>query len=303
MPSTQEFRRRIKSVNSTRQITRAMEMVASVKMQKAVRAMQNTRSYIQTSWNLLELLGRVTSPESHPLLNQRNVKKTGLITITSDRGLCGSYNTNIINKANSYALGNVKIGEKAEIADNIDLVSIGQKGSSQVAKMSKSNLIAQFAGFGKEIDFEDILPVSKLMIDSYLEKKYDKVVLIYSHFESTLKQTPVAKQILPITRDHIDIPSLWEKPSENYNNVEFKFEPSPDTVLNRILTQFIKMQIYGALLEANASEHSARMFAMKNASDNAKDLINDLTLTYNTIRQDGITREIAEISGAAEAMS
>jgi len=303
MPSTQEFRRRIKSVNSTRQITRAMEMVASVKMQKAVKAMQNTRSYIQTSWNLLELLGRVTSPESHPLLNQRNVKKTGLITITSDRGLCGSYNANIINKANSYALGNVKIGEQAEIADNIDLVSIGQKGSSQVAKMSKSNLIAQFAGFGKEIDFEDILPVSKLMIDSYLENKYDKVVLIYSHFESTLKQTPVAKQILPITRDHIDIPSLWEKPSENYNNVEFEFEPSPDAVLNRILTQFIKMQIYGALLEANASEHSARMFAMKNASDNAKDLISDLTLTYNTIRQDNITREIAEISSAADAMS
>jgi len=303
MPSTQEFRRRIKSVNSTRQITRAMEMVASVKMQKAVKAMQNTRSYIQTSWNLLELLGRVTSPESHPLLNQRSVKKTGLITITSDRGLCGSYNANIINKANSYALGNVKIGEQAEIADNIDLVSIGQKGSSQVAKMSKSNLIAQFAGFGKEIDFEDILPVSKLMIDSYLENKYDKVVLIYSHFESTLKQTPVAKQILPITRDHIDIPSLWEKPSENYNNVEFEFEPSPDAVLNRILTQFIKMQIYGALLEANASEHSARMFAMKNASDNAKDLISDLTLTYNTIRQDNITREIAEISSAADAMS
>jgi F-type H+-transporting ATPase subunit gamma len=303
MPSTQEFRRRIKSVNSTRQITRAMEMVASVKMQKAVRAMQSTRSYIQTSWNLLELLGRVTSPDSHPLLNQRKAQKTGLITITSDRGLCGSYNTNIINKANSYAAGNVKIGEQAEIADNIDLVSIGQKGSGQVAKLSKSNLIAQFEGFGKEIDFEDILPVSKLMIDSYLEGRYDKVVLIYSHFESTLKQTPVAKQILPITRDHIDIPSLWEKPSENFNNVEFKFEPSPDAVLDRILIQFIKMQIYGALLEANASEHSARMFAMKNASDNAKDLINDLTLTYNTIRQDGITREIAEISGAAEAMS
>lgn len=265
--------------------------------------MQNTRSYIQTSWNLLELLGRATSPESHPLLNQRKTKKTGLVTITSDRGLCGSYNTNIINKANSYATGNVKIGEQAEIADNIDLVSIGQKGSGQVAKLSKSNLIAQFAGFGKEIDFEDILPVSKLMIDSYLEKKYDKVVLIYSHFESTLKQTPVAKQILPITRDHIDISSLWEKPSENFNNVEFKFEPSPDAVLDRILIQFIKMQIFGALLEANASEHSARMFAMKNASDNAKDLINDLTLTYNTIRQDGITREIAEISGAAEAMS
>ena len=302
MPSTQEFRRRIKSVNSTRQITRAMEMVSSVKMQKAQKAMRNARAYIQTSWNVLEYLAKNTSPDRHPLLNKREIKKTGLITITSDRGLCGSYTTNIVNKTKSF-IAEENTSLVTHTVGDLDLVAIGNKGVPYLTQSSEATLLAQFGGFDNEIDFEDILPISKLLVGGYLDGTYDQVAIAYSHFESSIKQTPVIKKILPITSEHIDIPELWQKISPEYVDTEFTYEPNPDKILDTILIQFIRMQIYGAILEANASEHSARMVAMKNASDNAKDLISDLTLTYNTIRQDNITREIAEISSAAEAMS
>lgn len=302
MPSTQEFRRRIKSVQNTRQITKAMEMVASVKMQKAVKTIESARSYIQNSWNMLETLARVTSPENHPLLQKRKIKKVGLLVVTSDRGLCGSYNSSIIQKAISFAKGEQKIGVRADVVADIDLVSVGKKASSPIKSMPNSKLVAEFSGFGKEIEFEEVKPITKLLIDDYISKKYDQIVMIYSHFESSLQQTPVIKQILPITSEHIDIKELWQ-PAENDENVEYLFEPSPDKVLEGILDQFIRMQIFGAILESNASEHSARMVAMKNANDNAKELIDDLQLTYNTIRQNSITGEISEISAAAEAMS
>jgi F-type H+-transporting ATPase subunit gamma len=302
MPSTQEFRRRIKSVNNTKQITKAMQMIASIKMQKAVKTIRSARSYIQSSWNILGMLAKLTSPEKHPLLQSRPVKKIGVIVITSDRGLCGSYNTNILNKALSYAKGEIKLGVETDVIADLDLVSIGQKGTNFIKTLPKGELLAEFTGFGKEIEFEETKPIAKLMIDEYISGKYDQVVVIYSHFESPLKQTPVVKQILPITKDHIDIPELWEKSEEQEKQIEYKFEPNPDAILERILNQFIRMQIFGAVLESNASEHSARMFAMQSATDNASDLISELQLVYNTVRQGNITREIAEISGAAEAM-
>jgi len=302
MPSTQEFRRRIKSVTNTRQITKAMEMVASVKMQKAQKTIENARSYIQNSWNMLETLARVTSPEHHPLLHKREVKKVGLLVITSDRGLCGSYNSSIIQKTLAFAKGEEKIGIDTDMVADIDLVSIGKKASNPVRNLPNSKLVAEFTGLGKEIEFEEVRPITKLLIDDYINKKYDQIVIIYSHFESSLNQIPVIKQILPITSEHIDIKELWQ-PAENSNQENYIFEPSPDKVLKGVLNQFIRMQIYGAILESNASEHSARMVAMKNANDNAKELIDDLQLTYNSIRQNSITSEISEISAAVEAMS
>jgi len=323
MPSTQEFRRRIKSVNNTKQITKAMQMIASIKMQKAVKTIASARSYVQNSWNTLEMLSKVTSPENHPLLQVRPIKKVGVIVVTSDRGLCGSYNTNILNKALAFAKGEIKLGANTQIITDLDLVSVGQRGTSFVKRMPNGALVAEFTGFGKEVEFEETTPITKLLIDDYVSGKYDQIVVVYSHFESALKQTPVVKQILPITPEHIDIPELWEpnysvipshpepaaerneggeKSHHNSDLPEYKFEPDPNTVLEGILKQFIRIQIYGAILESNASEHSARMFAMQNATDNAKNLISELQLVYNTVRQGNITREIAEISGAAEAM-
>jgi len=301
MASTQEFRRRIKSVNNTRQITKAMEMIASIKMQKAVKTAASLRSYVQNAWNMLELLARATSPEAHALLNPKESNRQAIILITSDRGLAGAYNSDVIRKLNAFLNDP---NSKFEIP-NTDLIAIGKKGAEYVKRYNIGNLIAEFPALD-EIDYDQAIPISKLAIDEYEKGNYGKVTVIYSHFESSLKQTPVAKQVLPITSEHIDIPELWQKAEDpstsSGQGVEFKFEPNPDAVLARILPQFVRIQLFGAMIEANASEHSARMVAMKNATDNAKNLIDELRLVYNSVRQGNITREIAEISGAAEAM-
>jgi len=303
MPSTQEFRRRIKSVNNTKQITKAMEMIASIKMQKSVKTAAGARKYVQNSWNMLVTLAKLTSPEKHPLLNAREFRKTAVILITSDRGLCGSYNSEVLKKFVNFERTECSCGGKScdEYTGSCDVIALGKKGAEFVKRYKTGRMIAEFPAIESNIQFEDIRPVSKLTIDEYLNENYDRVVVIYSHFESSIKQTPVVKQILPITQEHIDIPELWEK-SDQSAETEFKFEPDPDTVLDVLLPQFVRLQIFGAILEANASEHSARMVAMKNATDNATDLVDELRLVYNTIRQGNITREIAEISGAAEAM-
>lgn len=305
-----------------------MEMVASVKMQKAVKSILTSRRYIQNAWNLLARLSDQTT-STHPLLQTRDVRRVCLILVTSDRGLAGSYNADVTRKLIAYLkeLNNdtipasssvipVKTGildkqdpgsratgrdDKGNRGENrLDIIAIGKKGSELVRKLSPQSLIAEFPGFDTGANFEAVTPIAKIAIDGYIAKKYDQVIAIYSHFQSSIKQTPVKKQILPIAKEHIDLPDVWEQ--EETSEIEYKFEPSVDIVLERVVPQFIRAQIYGVMLEAAASEQSARMVAMKNATDNARDLIDDLTLTYNSIRQDSITREIAEISGAAEAM-
>jgi len=315
MASTQEFRRRIKSVNNTRQITKAMEMIASIKMQKAVKTAASLRSYVQNAWNMLELLAKLTSPEAHPLLNPKESNRQAVILITSDRGLAGAYNSDVIRKLNSVILNEVKNprdpSAKPQDDKNVDIIAIGKKGAEYVKRYGVGNLVAEFPALD-DIEYEQVVPIVKLAIDEYTKGNYGKVTIIYSHFVSSLKQSPVAKQVLPITTEHIDIPELWEPAISSpaggedgwggSNGVEYKFEPNPDAVLERILPQFTRIQVYGAMIEANASEHSARMVAMKSATDNAKNLIDELRLIYNSVRQGSITREIAEISGAAEAM-
>ncbi len=345
MPSTQEFRRRIKSVSSTKQITKAMEMIASIKMQKSVKTIAQARAYIQNAWNILHLLSEKILSDDHALINPKDhAKKTAVILITSDRGLCGSYNSEVIKKLTSFK--NViletegtptsriqdldsRSGSQPVWNDNtIDIIAIGKVGAAFVNRYKIGKLIAEFKGFENNISVEDVIPISKLTNGEYMAGNYDKVVVIYSHFISSLKQVPVVKQILPIVEDHIDHPELWEgnnvilepegtptsriqdldsrsggHPVENdKNNTEYKFEPNPDEVFDGVLRQILRTQIFGAILEANASEHSARMVAMKNATDNATDLVDELKLVYNSIRQGNITSEIAEISGAAEAM-
>lgn len=341
MPSTQEFRRRIKSVNNTKQITKAMEMIASIKMQKAVKTIGQARSYVHQAWNILQELAPQVLPENHPLiLPHEKTGRIAIILITSDRGLCGSYNSEIIRKfvefSNDYSKQTTdysnNIGSRSSVDGKldrqIDVISVGKVGAKFIKNYGKGNLIAEFKAFENNIDIGDIVPISKLTNGEYLAGKYDRVVAIYSHFASTLKQVPVAQQILPIVGEHIDKPELWikgnnrvissnsERSHQNQNeishrqttdrndklNTDYKFEPKPQEVFDAILIQIIRTQIFGAVLEANASEHSARMMAMSNATENAEGLIKDLTLIYNSVRQDSITREIAEISAAAESM-
>jgi len=318
MASTQEFRRRIKSVNNTKQITKAMEMVASVKMQKSIKSIMEARTYVQNSWNMLLKLANLTLPANHPLLSPRETKKVAITFVTSDRGLCGAYNSDALKKLTSFVRENDVIPTKAGIQDSkgaldprvkpeddkscCDIIAVGKKGAEFVNNYKIGRLIAAFDGLESNISFEDIIPISQLSNGEYLKGSYDKVVIIYSHFVSSLKQIPVVKQVLPLEKDHIDLPELWEQEDGKFDSLEYKFEPNPDEILEKLLYRFMRMQVYGAILEANASEHSSRMVAMKNATDNAGNLIDDLTLTYNTIRQNSITNEIAEISGAAEAM-
>lgn len=301
MPATQEFRRRIKSVNNTRQITRAMEMVSSVKMQKAVRTINQGRAYIQNSWNMLLQLAELSKPEDHPLLSVRPVKKICLIIVASDRGLCGSFNQEILKKTKSFCKGEIEVGKNSINNKEIDTIIIGKKGQKISSLLPETNLIASFTDMGDEINFTETRPISTLIIDGYKQAIYDEIFLIYTHFESSLHQIPTINQLLPITKEHIDIPRLWEH-SKNIGVVKTVLEPDPHIILERILEEFIRMQVYGAILESNASEHSTRMLAMNNATENAKNLISELTLIYNSVRQDTITREIAEIASATESM-
>ena len=302
MASTQEFRRRIKSVNNTKQITKAMEMISSIKMQKSVRAAQTARIYIQSAWNMLARLARTSLPEDHPLIKQRPVKKMAIILVTSDRGLCGSYNSEVLKKFLQFEKDLCACNDETCKAyqGGCDIIALGKKGADFSKRYNVGRLIAEFPAFESNIDIENVIPISKLSVGEYLAGNYDRVVIIYSHFASSLKQIPVAKQLLPIIREHVDKPEIWEDQAEN--NADFIIEPSAEEVMDGILKQVLRTQIYGSILEANASEHSARMIAMKNATDNAEDLVDELKLLYNSVRQDGITREIAEISGAADAM-
>ncbi|MFA4995992.1 MAG: ATP synthase F1 subunit gamma [Patescibacteria group bacterium] len=311
MASTQEFRRRIKSVNNTKQITKAMEMVASVKMQKSIKSITEARAYVQNSWNMLLKLANLTLPKNHPLLRPQETNKTAIIFVTSDRGLCGAYNSDALKKLTSFVKAECcPTDNKCEFLGDCDIIAVGKKGAEFVNNYKIGKLIAAFDGLENNISLEDIIPISKMSNGEYLNGTYSKVVIIYSHFVSSLKQIPVVKQVMPLEKDHIDLPELWESgdspqtPERTVpsSQTEYKLEPNADTILEKLLYRFIRMQIYGAVLEANASEHSSRMVAMKNATDNAGNLIDDLTLTYNTIRQNSITNEIAEISGAAEAM-
>jgi F-type H+-transporting ATPase subunit gamma len=307
MPSTQTFRRRIKSANNTKQITKAMEMISSIQMQKATRTIIATRNYIQNAWNILKLLADKALPQNHPLLMPEKVGKTAVLLITSDRGLCGAYNAEVIKRFVQFT--KTVISSEAERSQNhvsddcCDVIAIGKVGAEYVKKYHLGNLIAEFKGFENEISIEDIVPISKLTNGEYLEGKYDKIVVIYSHFVSSIKQVPVVQQILPINDQHIDLEEFWTPRDKDTDDLEYKFEPDADKLFDNILTQILRSQIFGAVLEANASEHSARMVAMKNATDNATSLIDELKLIYNSIRQDNITREIAEISGAADAMN
>lgn len=321
--NTKAIKRRIKSVGSTKKITRAMEMISAVKMRKATEAAVNTRTYATLAWDLLVKLSKVQK-EQFPLLEVRQVKKILVILITSNRGLCGSFNANIIKKTAAQLADPQNIGRQRvengilEPLDNleVDVIGVGKKGADFAKKMGY-NLIASFSEFSDTPKLNDILPISKMVIDEYQKKTYDKVVVAYTDFKSTINQVAKLRQVLPISQFDLekmisdldsDITEMKDKTKEmNVEETELEldnyiFEPTQDSVLEIILPRLVETQIYQATLESAASEHSARMMAMRNASDAASDMIKELTLTFNKARQAGITQEIAEIAGGAAAL-
>jgi len=291
MANTRELRRRIKSVKSTAKITKAMQMVAASKMRRAQNQALNGRPYSLNLGISLNRLLHLIESGSHPLLKSNESKKSGVIIISTDKSLCGALNTNLFRM----------IMNSPELISNDNIFyTIGKKGRNFVARMGK-NLSADFENLDI-ITFRQATQLSKLIIDSFLRGEIGKAYLVYPHFASILRQDPTNIKLLPISLEDI-ITSLKNYTEEdNSDNKEFLFEPNASQLLEYILVHYLQIQIYQALLETKASEYSAKMLAMQNATDNALELVDDLNLTYNQTRQGAITRELLEITTAIAAM-
>ncbi|KKS38515.1 MAG: ATP synthase F1 subcomplex gamma subunit [Parcubacteria group bacterium GW2011_GWA2_42_14] len=333
MPSVKSIKQRIKSVKNTRQITKAMEVVSATKMRKSQQFAIEGRPYALAA---MEMLGNVLARTRYrpPLLRKREIKQAALVVVTSDKGLAGAFNSNVLRKAEKWILENKQNYP-------VDLVTVGRK-SRDYFQNRKENVVKEFIGFGDFIEPNQTKPLSDFLTRGFLKKQWDLVEIIYTNFRSTLKQEVKMVQLFPVDLEKIKdtivgitpeygrfavnsenpksqnspprrIPGL--RPSEantfasdpNSKQIqnylyEYKFEPSPKAILNSLIPHLLEMQIFHMILESNASEHSARMVAMKNASENAADIIQELTLQYNKSRQAGITRELTEITAGKEAL-
>jgi F-type H+-transporting ATPase subunit gamma len=312
--NTKAITSRIKSVGNTKKITKAMEMVAASKMRKAVESALNTRTYATMAWDLLVNLSK-TQKSNLSLLETRKVEKLLVVLITSNRGLCGSFNSNIIKKTSAELKDPKNISKQRsgdteiEASENleIDVIGIGKKGAD-FAKKNDYNLVGSYSEISDTPKLEDILPIAQMIVGEYEAKKYDKVVVAYTDFKSAIAQVARLRQVLPISETDLDkmIGELGKnedtevKPTVDLT--DYLFEPNKEEVLKTILPRLVETQIFQAALESSASEHSSRMMAMRNASDAADDMIQELTLTFNKARQAGITQEIAEIAGGAAAL-
>lgn len=285
MPGTLELTRRIRSVKSTRKITRAMQLVSASKMRKAQLATLASRTYAKLASELIRSLGG--SFDSEKGIDSALTKvypkasKIGVILITTNRGQVGGFNNNLLKK--------VKQLEEEESASEKDYIVLGKKGRDAAIRLKK-NIVAEFKKIDTTIPVEEIYPLVKMIAEKYASGHYKKIYLVYNHFASTLSQDPTAKVLLPFK------PEQQSDEKESDYKTQALFEPSPKDVLEHLLPRILESQVYQAILESDASEHSARMVMMKNATESAGELIDDLTLTYNQIRQNKITTELSEIT-------
>jgi len=282
MASQRDIRRRIGAVRNIKQITRAMQFVAASKLRRAQDATLASRPYSDKIDEVLADLAAVLGAEDHPLLSERQGGKRLIVLITTDRGLAGPLNTNTIRFA---------AREITQHEGDLAVVTVGRKGRDAMRR-ARVPLEAHFAGFGDRPVFPDVLPLARLITDGFLESKFARVDLVYSRFESTLVQRPALDQLLPI--------DYKEDTAEGIPGHQFIFEPSAATVLTQLLPRYVATRLFQAVLEGKASEESSRMVAMKNATENAEELIDDLTLSYNKVRQANITREMIEIATGAQ---
>lgn len=317
MASGKEIRRRIRSIQNTGKITRAMEMVSAAKMRKAVASVLAIRPYAHSAWSVLTNLSRAFENNQKGLLEVRDVKNILMVVVASNRGLCGSFNSQILKKIKEEIknpdkikinrIGKNKIESKIPNEKiRIDFITVGKKGEGLIKKIKKE-IIASFPNLSYAPSVEDVRALSKIAMDEYLAKKYDKVVVVYTDYVSTISQQTRIRQLLPISKIDIEkqiaeMDVLAKEYGLNEPKVEYKIEPNPREVLDYIFPRLIEMQIYHAILESNASKESARMVAMKNATEAAGEMADDLTFMYNQIRQMKITQEIAEISAGRAAL-
>jgi len=297
--ATRDIKRRIRSVANTKKITKAMELVAAAKMRKAVNAVLETRDYANTAWEIIRNLAHKTDSARHPLLRKsKKIKKVGMILITSNRGLCGGFNREIIETVAGY----IRKHKKENVEVEAEVFLLGKRGRDIMFKHGHE-IIAEFTKLDVATRISEVTPLAQSVIVDYSSCKYDKIVIAYTDYKSAITQTPKVKQLLPIEKEDNELGFVdGEKHDIEIESFDYTFEPNPDAVLDQMIERLIELQIYQALLESNASEHSARMLAMRNASDAAGDMIQDLTFAYNQARQEAITTELADISGGRSAL-
>jgi F-type H+-transporting ATPase subunit gamma len=296
MPSTRDIRRRIKSVKNTAQITKAMQMVAAAKMKKAQDAATQGRPYVDLLNKVLVSLQSRVEESAHPYFSHGAGSKTLVILITSDKGLCGAFNTNLLKKVVT-----------AELGPETEFITIGRKGSQSLARLKK-NLSADFS-IKDPARFPELRPVAKLLQDKFLSGEYSRVLVAFNNFVNTATVIPSIEQLLPINPVTLGGKRSYEGIGMGEVNdatqgpvLEYTFEPNTAEVFAQVLPQYVNNTLFQMLLESRASEHSSRMVAMKNATDNAKQMLKDLSLEYNKLRQAAITNELLEITTAKMAL-
>ncbi|MFT8320428.1 MAG: ATP synthase F1 subunit gamma [Bacillus sp. (in: firmicutes)] len=285
MASLRDIKSRINSTKKTSQITKAMQMVYSAKMNRAVLNVKSFAPYMTKMEEVTHSVALGSSSAAHPMLQNRPVKKTGYIIISSERGLAGAYNSNVLRKLSQT------IRERHQSKDEYAIIVIGRLGRDFLVKQG-FNVVLDVIGIPDLPDFLDIKDVASKSVGMFADGTYDELNIYYSHYVSAIQQDVVEKKILPLT----------DLDSTATTLTSYEFEPSAEEILDALLPQYAESLIYGALLDSKASEHSARMTAMKNSTDNAKEIIDNLSLVYNRARQAAITQEITEIVGGAAAL-
>jgi F-type H+-transporting ATPase subunit gamma len=296
MANAREVKQRIKSVKNISQVTRALQAVSASKVRKAIAQLEKTRPYAQKSWQVLQHIAEQPGREYlHPLLIEREeIGKILVIVISGDRGLAGAYNTNLIRTVQE---------EFDQPGREVDYVTVGRKGRDLLLRRGK-NIIAEFSDLPAELVYGDISVVGQIAVEEFLSCKVDEVYLVYTRFVNRMNQRPIVKMLLPLEPEKdIRVKSFNEEDALRLVTGSYTYEPDRAVILDQTIPRFVKLQVYHAVLEALASEHAARMVAMKSATDNATELADALQLEYNKARQQAITNEMLDIAGAAEAVT
>jgi F-type H+-transporting ATPase subunit gamma len=299
MPSLRDIRRRIRSIRNTAKITKAMELVAASRLRRAQMRVTAARPYANAMRALVaELGGQAPAGVSalHPLLVEREVRTVGVVLVTPDRGLAGALNTNVIRRGVE-----VIIDQESGGSHTVEVVTVGRKGQDFLARRGRT-LMGTFIGMVANVRYDDVIPIARVVMDSFISGSIDRAVLVYPRFISTLSQRPEVVQLLPITPpERAEVAA--GATADQRRRLDYIFEPDPQSILEQLLPRYVEVLIYQAILETAASFFSAQMVAMRNATDNANELVDSLSLTYNKVRQANITREVTEIASAAEAMA
>ena len=303
--SLKSVKSKIKSIDKTRQVTKAMEAVSAVKMRKSQASAIGVRPYAMSALKILRSISSAIEATNHPLTATRLVERTLLVVVSADKGLAGSYGSSLLK--NTYKF----ITLKNLSPENTDLICIGKKAYEHFQKRGW-NMLAHFEKWGDRINFPLIAPLAETVKSEFLAHRVDQVYIVYTSFVSTMNQSVYARLLLPVTRAGVEEAVRGIVPAKGkFSEIEvgseeavrgYVFEPDAESVLSKLIPQLFNIQIYHSILESNASEHSARMIAMKNASDNARDISKGLKLHFNKVRQAAITREVSEIVGGMESM-